>query len=84
MSAYTLATGAAYTDATLQECSRARGRQNEPAIAIDPRDPMVILGSSNDYCGVYNQTDASRVFRENDRIETRDTASTASPISTAS
>ena len=59
VSAYTLATGTAYTDATLQECSRARGRQNEPAVAIDPRDPVVILGGSNDYCGVYNQTDAS-------------------------
>jgi hypothetical protein len=54
LSAYTLATGVPYTDATLNECSRARGRQNEPAVAIDPRDPAVILGSSNDYCGVYN------------------------------
>jgi hypothetical protein len=59
VSAYTLGTGNAYTDATLQECSRSRGRQNEPADAIDPRDPAVILGSSNDYCGVYNATDAS-------------------------
>ena len=59
VSAYTLATGTAYTDATLAECSRSRGRQNEPAIAIDPRDPAVVLGSSNDYCGVYNATDAS-------------------------
>jgi hypothetical protein len=58
VSAYTLATGTAYTDATLAECSRSRGRQNEPAIAIDPRDPAVVLGSSNDYCGVYNRTNA--------------------------
>jgi hypothetical protein len=43
-----------YTDATLDECSRSRGRQNEPAVEIDPRDPRVIIGSSNDYCGVYN------------------------------
>src|SRR5882724_5479030 len=43
-----------YTDATLQECSRSRGRQNEPAVAIDPRNSGVIVGSSNDYCGVYN------------------------------
>src|SRR4051794_10717698 len=41
-------------DATLAECSRSRGRQNEPADAIDPRNPQVIVGSSNDYCGVYN------------------------------
>jgi hypothetical protein len=59
VSSYTLATGVAYTDATLQECSRARGRQNEPAVAVDPRNPSVILGSSNDYCGVYNRSDAA-------------------------
>jgi hypothetical protein len=59
VSAYTLATGATYTDATLQECSHSRGRQNEPAIAIDPRDPAVVLGSSNDYCGVYNAVDSA-------------------------
>ena len=41
-------------DATLAECSRSRGRQNEPAVAIDPRNPQVVVGSSNDYCGVYN------------------------------
>ena len=58
VSEYTLATGVPYTDATLTECSRSRGRQNEPADAIDPHDRMVILGSSNDYCGVYNPTDA--------------------------
>src|SRR5690242_19817214 len=56
VSAYTLATGNAYTDRTLDECSVAHGRQNEPAVAVDPRDTQVILGSSNDYCGVYNQT----------------------------
>jgi hypothetical protein len=43
-----------YTDATLDECSRARGRQNEPALAIDPRNSQVMIGSSNDYCGVFN------------------------------
>jgi hypothetical protein len=59
VSAYTLGTGAAYTDATLQECSHSRGRQNEPAVAIDPRDPAVVLGSSNDYCGVYNAVDSA-------------------------
>jgi hypothetical protein len=59
VSAYTLATGASYSDATLQECSQSRGRQNEPAVAIDPRDPAVVLGSSNDYCGVYNAVDSA-------------------------
>jgi hypothetical protein len=43
-----------YTDATLDECSRARGRQNEPALAINPRDSRVMIGSANDYCGVFN------------------------------
>jgi hypothetical protein len=55
VSAYTLATGTPYTDATLQECGASRGRQNEPAVAVDPRNTSVILGSSNDYCGVYNR-----------------------------
>jgi hypothetical protein len=41
-------------DATLAECSVSRGRQNEPSAAINPRDTRVIVGSSNDYCGVYN------------------------------
>jgi hypothetical protein len=44
-----------YTDATIQECSISRGRQNEPAVAVDPRNTNVLLGSSNDYCGVYNR-----------------------------
>jgi hypothetical protein len=55
VSAYTLATGVSYTDQTLQECGQSRGRQNEPAVAVDPRNTDVILGSSNDYCGVYNR-----------------------------
>jgi hypothetical protein len=58
VSSYTLATGSPYTDGTLAECSRSRGRQNEPAVGVDPRDTDVILGSSNDYCGVYNADDA--------------------------
>src|SRR6266702_2838794 len=57
VSAYTLATGIGYTDATLTECSRSRGRQNEPAVAVNPRDTRVLIGSSNDYCGVYNNGD---------------------------
>jgi hypothetical protein len=56
MSDYTLVTGRPYSDATLAECTRSRGRENEPAVAIDPRQAQVIVGSSNDYCGVYNTT----------------------------
>src|SRR6266508_3904706 len=53
VSAYTLATGTPYTDAVITECSIARGRQNEPAVAVDPRNTSILIGSSNDYCGVY-------------------------------
>jgi hypothetical protein len=53
VSAYTLATGVPYTDAVIDECSIARGRQNEPAIEVDPRDGRVLVGGANDYCGVY-------------------------------
>lgn len=59
VSADELAGISAYSDATLDECSRSRGRQNEPAVAIDPRDPRVMVGSSNDYCAVYNDGDDS-------------------------
>ena len=62
ISAYTLATGNAYTDAVIAECSQARGRQNEPAVAMNPRDPRVIVGSSNDYCGVYAGSPVNGVF----------------------
>jgi hypothetical protein len=55
VSAYTLATGIPYTDQTLDECTIAHGRQNEPAVQLDPRNTSVLLGSSNDYCGVYNR-----------------------------
>ena len=51
---YTMVTATPYTDPTLTECSGARGRQNEPAVALDPRNTQVIVGSSNDYCGTYN------------------------------
>jgi hypothetical protein len=57
VSAYTIATGNSYTDAVLSECSIARGRENEPSVAVDPRNTDVLIGSSNDYCGVYWPTD---------------------------
>jgi hypothetical protein len=53
VSDYTLVTGNTYTDAVLTACSQSRGRQNEPAVAVDPRNTQVIVGSSNDYCGVF-------------------------------
>src|SRR5216117_2105195 len=54
VSDYTLVTGIPYTDKVLKACSQSRGRQNEPAVAIDPRNTQVIVGSSNDYCPVFN------------------------------
>src|SRR5206468_8478252 len=54
ISDYTLVTGKTYTDAVLTACSQSHGRQNEPAVAVDPRDTRVIVGSSNDYCPVFN------------------------------
>src|SRR3954451_11109019 len=56
VSAYKLAhPESTYSDQTIQECSISRGRQNEPSVAVDPRNISVLLGSSNDYCGVYNR-----------------------------
>ena len=39
VSDYTLVTGTPYTDSILSGCSQSRGRQNEPAVAVDPRNP---------------------------------------------
>ncbi|HYV23326.1 MAG TPA: sialidase family protein [Candidatus Bathyarchaeia archaeon] len=59
VSLYTQNTGTPYDDPTLQECRVSHGRQNEPSVAIDPRNSSVILGSSNDYCGVYQPAGAT-------------------------
>jgi hypothetical protein len=56
VSDYTMVTGVPYSDATLDECTQSRGRENEPSVAIDPRQTQVMVGSSNDYCGVFNRT----------------------------
>src|SRR5918912_862079 len=54
---YTIATGQPVpNDPVIQECTIAHGRQNEPAVQLDPRDTRVLIGSSNDYCGVYSTT----------------------------
>jgi hypothetical protein len=58
VSDYRLVTGQPYTDAVLTACSQSRGRQNEPADAVDPRNTQVIVGSSNDYCGVFQASGA--------------------------
>ena len=48
----------AYTDGTLNRCGIDRRMQNEPTLALDPRNPMVRTSGSNDYCTVPTNGDA--------------------------
>jgi Neuraminidase (sialidase) len=57
MSADQLA-GGTYTDPVLQRCGQDRRQQNEPTLALDPRNPSVRTSGSNDYCTIPNTTDA--------------------------
>lgn len=50
--------GGSYTDAVLQRCGVDRRMQNEPTLAIDPRDPSVWTSGSNDYCTIPTAGDA--------------------------
>jgi hypothetical protein len=55
------------SDATTRGCSAGRRPQNEPAVAVDPRNVTVVASGSNDYCaqvtnpevwvGYYRSTD---------------------------
>jgi hypothetical protein len=47
-----------YTDATLQRCGVDQRMQNEPTVAIDPRNTAVRTSGSNDYCTVPTNGDA--------------------------
>jgi hypothetical protein len=44
--------GGTYTDAVLLRCGTDRRQQNEPALAIDPRNPSVWTSGANDDCTV--------------------------------
>src|SRR5579859_3011413 len=44
--------GGIYTDGVLQRCGIDRRMQNEPTLAIDPRNTSVWTSGSNDYCAV--------------------------------
>ncbi|TAN34901.1 exo-alpha-sialidase [bacterium] len=50
--------GGTYTDTTLVRCGTDRRMQNEPTLAIDPRNTMVRTSGSNDYCTVPTNHDA--------------------------
>ncbi|HET8667267.1 MAG TPA: hypothetical protein VFM10_04740, partial [Terriglobales bacterium] len=50
--------GGTYTDAVLQRCGIDRRMQNEPTLAIDPRNTTVWASGANDYCTVPNTGDA--------------------------
>jgi len=50
--------GGTYTDAVLTRCGTDRRQQNEPTIAIDPRNAAVRTAGSNDYCAIPTNRDA--------------------------
>ena len=59
--------GGIYSDGVLQRCGHDRRMQNEPTIALDPRNPIVRTAGSNDYCTVPTAGDAwAGFYRSND------------------
>ena len=50
--------GGTYSDGVLSRCGTDRRMQNEPTLAIDPRDHSIWTAGSNDYCTVPTAGDA--------------------------
>jgi hypothetical protein len=50
--------GGTYSDTVLARCGVDRRMQNEPTLAIDPRNPAIWAAGSNDYCTVPTAGDA--------------------------
>src|SRR5712691_13178295 len=50
--------GGTYSDGVLSRCGTDRRMQNEPTLAIDPRDHRVWTAGANDYCAVPTVGDA--------------------------
>src|SRR5690242_17158992 len=50
--------GGSYSDGVLTRCGIDRRMQNEPTLAIDPRNTAVWTSGSNDYCTVPSSGDA--------------------------
>ena len=62
------------SDDTMDACSTGHRSQNEPSVAVDPRDPNIVVAGSNDYCaaivngdlwaGYYRSTDGGQNWQD--------------------